>query len=100
MDGVALSTVQGFPENSLRTQWEVGSGLAGPPGEPRGCRRRARVRDGRDRPGCRVSRAHEAGLEVHVWTVNEVDDIEFCLALGVDAITSDHPDRVLGLVSR
>lgn len=35
-----------------------------------------------------------------MWTVNEVDDIEFCLALGVDAITSDHPDRVLGLVSR
>lgn len=45
-----------------------------------------------------VPRAHGAGLEVHVWTVNEPVDIEFCLELGVDAITSDHPDRVLDLV--
>lgn len=46
-----------------------------------------------------VTRAHEAGLEVHVWTVDEPADIEFCLGLGVDAITSDHPDRVLEMVA-
>lgn len=45
-----------------------------------------------------VHRAYDAGLEVHVWTVNERVDIEFCLELGVDAITTDHPDRVLDLV--
>lgn len=42
-----------------------------------------------------VGRAHRAGREVHVWTVNEPADIAWCLDLGVDAITSDHPDRVL-----
>ncbi len=45
-----------------------------------------------------VRRAHDAGLEVHVWTVNDIADIEFCLELGVDAITSDHPNRVLELI--
>ncbi len=49
----------------------------------------------------RVTRAHEAGLEVHVWTVNEPADIDYCVEIGVDAITSDHPDRVLArLASR
>lgn len=43
-----------------------------------------------------VRRAHDAGLEVHVWTVDDPADIAFCLELGVDAITSDHPDLVLG----
>ncbi|SDB92868.1 glycerophosphoryl diester phosphodiesterase [Raineyella antarctica] len=46
-----------------------------------------------------VRRAHDASLEVHVWTVNEPADIDFCLDLGVDAITSDHPDRVLERVA-
>lgn len=46
-----------------------------------------------------VRRAHEAGLEVHVWTVNDPADIAFCLDLGVDAITSDRPDLALQLVA-
>lgn len=41
-----------------------------------------------------VARAAAHGNQVHVWTVNEPADIEFCLAAGVTAITSDHPDRV------
>ncbi len=42
-----------------------------------------------------VGRAQRHGNEVHVWTVNEPDDIEFCLELGVDGLTTDCPDRVV-----
>lgn len=45
-----------------------------------------------------VSIAHEAGLAVCVWTVNDPRDIERALELGVDAITSDFPDRVRATV--
>ncbi|QGF23169.1 glycerophosphodiester phosphodiesterase [Raineyella fluvialis] len=45
-----------------------------------------------------VRRAHDAGLEVHVWTVNDPADIAFCVGLGVEAITTDHPDLALQLV--
>lgn len=34
------------------------------------------------------------GLPVVVWTVNEPAQIEAMLALGVDGIISDRPDRV------
>lgn len=34
------------------------------------------------------------GLRVIVWTVNEADDIRRMMALGVDGILSDYPDRL------
>lgn len=40
-----------------------------------------------------VAAAHAAGLEVHVWTVNQLADIQRLLALGVDGIMSDFPER-------
>ncbi len=46
-----------------------------------------------------VARAAAHGNQVHVWTVNEPADIEFCLAAGVTAITSDHPDRVWSAIA-
>jgi glycerophosphoryl diester phosphodiesterase len=42
-----------------------------------------------------VARAGERGLAVVAWTVNAPDDIRRMLALGVDAIISDHPARVV-----
>lgn len=36
-----------------------------------------------------VARAHEAGLQVNVWTINDPERIEQLAALGVDAIMQD-----------
>src|SRR5699024_8039259 len=46
-----------------------------------------------------VEQVHRAGRECHVWTVNEPDDIRTALDLGVDAVTSDHPDRVFAALA-
>jgi glycerophosphoryl diester phosphodiesterase len=43
--------------------------------------------------GEQVEAAHRAGLAVSVWTANEPADIAAMGALGVDAVTSDYPDR-------
>jgi len=38
-----------------------------------------------------VGAAHDLGLEVHVWTINEPNEMRALLALGVDAIMTDVP---------
>jgi glycerophosphoryl diester phosphodiesterase len=38
-----------------------------------------------------VADAHRFSVEVHVWTVNEADEIRRLLGLGVDGIMSDFP---------
>jgi glycerophosphoryl diester phosphodiesterase len=47
-----------------------------------------------------VRSAHQRNVEVHVWTVNETADMERLLALGVDGIITDRPDRLLELLGR
>lgn len=47
-----------------------------------------------------VERAHQRGHAVHVWTVNEPDDVALCLDLGVDAVITDRPRRVLAAIGR
>jgi glycerophosphoryl diester phosphodiesterase len=42
-----------------------------------------------------VERVHATGNRVHVWTVDEDVDIKEVLDLGVDAVISNHPKRVL-----
>jgi glycerophosphoryl diester phosphodiesterase len=38
-----------------------------------------------------VAAAHDLGLEVHAWTINDPAEIEALLALGVDGIMTDVP---------
>lgn len=38
-----------------------------------------------------VELAHGKGVEVHVWTIDEADEIERLLGLGVDGIMTDRP---------
>lgn len=45
-----------------------------------------------------VAAAHRRGLAVQPWTINEVADMERILALGVDGINTDNPDRLLELL--
>jgi glycerophosphoryl diester phosphodiesterase len=68
-----------------------------------------RMRDGRLPPGVRIAgpavrilrahpeyveRAHRAGNAVHVWTVDEPEDVALCAELGVDAVITNRPAEV------
>ncbi|NJP99168.1 glycerophosphodiester phosphodiesterase [Streptomyces zingiberis] len=74
-----------------------------------------RLRDGRLPAGARiagpsmrvlrnhpeyVARAHRAGHQVHVWTVDDPADVDRCIRLGVDAIITNRPARVLSQLGR
>lgn len=39
-----------------------------------------------------VDAAHRSGAQLHVWTVNEAEDMRRLLELGVDGIMTDRPD--------
>ena len=43
-----------------------------------------------------VERVHDAGGEVHVWTVDEAADVEYVVDLGVDVVITNRPRAVLG----
>jgi len=45
-----------------------------------------------------ISAVHRAGVEVHVWTVNDEADMRRLLALGVDGIVSDRADLAVRVV--
>lgn len=47
-----------------------------------------------------VAAFHAAGVEVHIWTVNDVATMDRLLALGVDGIVSDRADLALERVAR
>jgi glycerophosphoryl diester phosphodiesterase len=53
----------------------------------------------REHPGY-VARVHDRGGLVHVWTVDEREDVDLCVDLGVDAIITNRPGRVLEMLSR
>jgi glycerophosphoryl diester phosphodiesterase len=47
-----------------------------------------------------LSLARDVNLWVEVWTVNEEADMRRLLAMGVQAVLTDHPDRLLALLGR
>jgi glycerophosphoryl diester phosphodiesterase len=47
-----------------------------------------------------VGLAQSMGNDVHVWTVDEKADVELCVELGVDAIITNRPGRVLEILGR
>ncbi|POX51144.1 glycerophosphodiester phosphodiesterase [Streptomyces sp. Ru71] len=57
------------------------------------------IRIVRGHPGY-VERLKRAGRQVHVWTVNEPEDVELCARLGVDAIITNRPAAVLRQLGR
>lgn len=42
-----------------------------------------------------IAQAHASGLRVHVWTVDAPDEARVLASWGVDAIVTNHPDRLL-----
>ncbi|MEV4335879.1 glycerophosphodiester phosphodiesterase [Streptomyces sp. NPDC049590] len=66
----------------------VGVGIAGPS-----------IRIVRNHPAY-VERLRRAGHQVHVWTVNEPEDVDLCVELGVDAIITNRPRAVLRRLGR
>jgi glycerophosphoryl diester phosphodiesterase len=44
--------------------------------------------------------AHRRGVHVHVWTINDTEQMRALVAMGVDGIMSDYPARVVEAVSR
>ncbi|MFD3914537.1 glycerophosphodiester phosphodiesterase [Streptomyces sp. NPDC058603] len=53
----------------------------------------------RNHPGY-IARLHRAGHRVHVWTVNEPEDVDLCVRLGVEAIITNRPKQVLSQLGR
>lgn len=47
-----------------------------------------------------VARVRARGHPVHVWTVDEPDDVQLCVELGVDVIITNRPAQVLGQLGR
>ena len=47
-----------------------------------------------------AKRIAESGHDLHVWTVNTVEDLELCRGLGVRAVITDKPAYLLRLLGR
>jgi glycerophosphoryl diester phosphodiesterase len=47
-----------------------------------------------------VAAAHARNLRVHAWTVNSEEEMRRLLALGVDGVMTDYPDRLLKILGR
>lgn len=44
--------------------------------------------------------AHELGLEVNVWTVNEAGDMQWCIDKGADYITTNEPELLHSILGK
>jgi glycerophosphoryl diester phosphodiesterase len=46
-----------------------------------------------------IAAAHAAGLEVHVWTINDPGEMRDLLAMGADGIMTDRPDLLRAVMT-
>lgn len=46
-----------------------------------------------------IAAAHDHGIEVHVWTINDPDDMRRLLEMGVDGLVTDRADVALRVAS-
>ena len=44
--------------------------------------------------------AHQHGVAILTWVVNDVDDMKLLVDLGVDGIYTSYPDRLLKILGR
>ena len=47
-----------------------------------------------------VRAAHDRGLEVHAWKIDDESDVQRMRKLGVDGIITDYPDRIMAAFGR
>ncbi|UCF20217.1 MAG: glycerophosphodiester phosphodiesterase, partial [Gemmatimonadota bacterium] len=47
-----------------------------------------------------IQRAHGLGMRVHIWTVDDPNDMERLLAWGVDGIITKRPDTAVAVRER
>ncbi len=47
-----------------------------------------------------IHKAHRRNIPVHVWTIDQVEDMERLLDWGVDGIQTDRPDRLAEVLHR
>jgi glycerophosphoryl diester phosphodiesterase len=47
-----------------------------------------------------IRHAHQHDIQIHVWTINDPDEMDALFDLGVDGIVSDFPERVVARVER
>ncbi len=47
-----------------------------------------------------IRNAHEHNVKVHVWTINDVEDMQDLIDIGVDGIMTDYPARLMRLLGR
>jgi glycerophosphoryl diester phosphodiesterase len=45
-----------------------------------------------------IKSAHERNLDVHVWTINDVEDMKRLIKIKADGIMTNYPDRLLELL--
>ncbi len=47
-----------------------------------------------------IKECHELGLEVNVWTVNKIEDMQWCIDQGVDYITTNFPEQLQEMLKK